>query len=127
MDKFLKRKRVEVESLEKSRKVVVKKYDPEYIIYGFISARTDLEPTARCVECTQILSNEALKPSKLQRPLDSKHPKVARKSKKYFERKRKSLQKQQGILTKFTTQSKSALKASYMVASRIALARKHSQ
>ena len=56
MVKFLKRKSDEVESLKKPRKVVVKKYDPEYIKYGFISAGTDLEPTDQCVECTQILS-----------------------------------------------------------------------
>ena len=124
MDKFLKRKRDEAESLEKPRKVVVRKYNPEYIKYGFISAGTDLEPTVQCVECAKILSNEVLKPSKLQWHLDSKHPEVARKPKEYFERKRKSLQKQQGILTKFTTQSKSALKASYMVVSRIARCKK---
>ena len=35
IDRFLKRKRDEVESLEKPRKVVVRKYDPEYIKYGF--------------------------------------------------------------------------------------------
>ena len=124
MDKFLKRKRDGVESLEKPRKVVVRKYDPEYIKYGFLSAGIDLEPTAQCVERAQILSNEALKPPKLQRYLDSEHPKVARKPNEYFERKRKSLQKQQGILTKFATQSKSALKASYMVASRIVRSKK---
>ena len=65
MDKFLKRTRDEAESLEKLRKVVVRKYDSEYIKYGLISAETDLEPTAQCVECAQISSNEALKPSKL--------------------------------------------------------------
>ena len=112
INKFLKRKRDKIESLEKPRKVVVRKYDPEYIKYEFISAGTDLEPTTQRVECAQILSREALKPSKLQRHLDSKHPEVARKPKEYFERKRKSLQKQQGILTKFTTQSKLALKVS---------------
>ena len=65
MDRFLKRKRDEVESLKKPRKVVVRKCDPEYIKYGFISAGTDFEPKAQCVECAQILSNETLKPSQL--------------------------------------------------------------
>ena len=93
MHKFLKRKRDKVESLEKPSKVVVVKYNPDYIKYGFISAGTHLESTAQCVECSQILSKEALKRSKLQHHLDSKHPEVARKPKEYFERKRKSLQK----------------------------------
>ena len=49
MDRFLKRKgnEVLVESLKKPRKVV-RKYDPEYISYGFISAGPDLEPKAQC-------------------------------------------------------------------------------
>ena len=39
------------ESSEKSRKVVVRKYDLKYIKYEFINAGTDLEPKAQCVEC----------------------------------------------------------------------------
>ena len=91
---------------------------------GFISAGNDLEPKAQCVECAQILSNEALKPSKPQRHLESKHSEVKGKHKEYFERKKKGLQRQQKILTSFTGQLKSALKASYMVASRIAQSKK---
>ena len=99
MDRFLSRKRNEVvESLEKPRKVV-RKYNSDYIKYGFISAETDSEPTAHCVKSAQILSNEALRPSKLQRRLDSKHPDVVRKPKKHFEtqEKKQNLQKQQGF------------------------------
>ena len=65
MNRFLKRKGDEGGSSEKSRKVVVRKYDLEYIKYGFANAGTDLEPKAQYVECAQILSNEALKPSKI--------------------------------------------------------------
>ena len=50
MNRFLKRKGEEGESSEKSRKVVVRNYDPEYIKYGFTNAGTDLEPKAQCVE-----------------------------------------------------------------------------
>ena len=46
MNRFLKRKGEEGESSEKSRKVVVRNYDPEYIKYGFTNAGTDLEPKA---------------------------------------------------------------------------------
>ena len=60
MNRFLKRKGDDRESFEKSRKVVVRKYDPEYIKYDFTNAGTDLEPKAQCGECAQILSNEAL-------------------------------------------------------------------
>lgn len=71
MDRFLKRKSdvgdrpVQAKAL----KCVVRKYDAEYIKFGFIRAGTKTN-----VECGEILSNEALKPSKLQRHLNSKHP-----------------------------------------------------
>ena len=63
MNRFLKRKGDEGESFKKSRKVVVRKYDLVCIKYGFTKTETDLEPKAQYVECAQILSNEALKPS----------------------------------------------------------------
>ena len=94
----------------------MRKYGPEYIKYRFTNAKTDLEPKAQCFECVQILKNEASKPSKLPKHLNLKHPEVAGKPNEYFVRKRKSVQRQQGILTLFTTQSKSTLKASYMAA-----------
>ena len=125
MNRFVERKGDEGESSEKSRKIEVRKYDSEYIKYDSRTLdMTRLEPKTQCVEDAQILSNEALKPSKLQRHLNSKHPEVARKPKEYFVRKRTSMQRQQGILTSFTTQSKSASKASYMVAFRIARSKK---
>ena len=124
MNHFVERKGDE-ESSEKSRKIEVRKYDPEYIKHDSRTLdMTRLEPKTQCVEDAQILSNEALKPSKLQRHLNSKHPEVERKPKEYFVRKRTSMQRQQGILTSFTTQSKSASKASYMVAFRIARSKK---
>ena len=46
MNRFLKKKGDEGESSEKSRKVVMKMYDPEYIKYGFTNAGTNLEPKA---------------------------------------------------------------------------------
>ena len=76
MNRFLKRKRDKGESSEKSRKVVVRNYDSEYIKYGFTNAGSDLEPKAQCAEWAQIWSN---KPSKFQRHLNSKRPEVDRK------------------------------------------------
>ena len=72
----MKRKSEEAESSGKPRKIATRKYDPEYIKYGFKSAGNDLDPQTQCVECALILSIEALKPSKLQRHLESKHPEV---------------------------------------------------
>ena len=99
----MKRKSDKAESSRKPRKVVMRKYDPKYIKYEFMGAGNDFKPKAQCVERAQILSNEALKPSKLQRHLESKHIKIEDKHKEYFERKGKGLQRQQKILTSFTS------------------------
>ena len=58
MNHFLKRKRDEEKSSEKFRKIVVRKYDPEYIKYVHTNAGTDLEQKALCAKCVQILSNK---------------------------------------------------------------------
>lgn len=50
----------------KASKCIVRKYDPEYVRFGFIKAGSD-ELRVQRVECGEILSNEELKPSKLQR------------------------------------------------------------
>lgn len=42
----------------------------------------------KCVICLPVLSNDAIKPSKLRRHLDTKHPGCAQKSKSLFERER---------------------------------------
>lgn len=57
----------------KAPKCVVRKYDPEYINFGFITAGSDAEPKAQHFECGEILSNGVLKPSELQRHLSTKH------------------------------------------------------
>ncbi len=126
MDRFLKRKADVADRpvQAKASKCVVRKYDAEYIKFGFIRAGTDTKPKAQCVECGEILSNEALKPSKLQRHLNSKHPGCVGKPKEYFQRKKDGLQAQQKVITSLSTQSKVTLKASYMVAARVAHSKK---
>jgi len=46
-------------SKQRLSKCVVRKFDAEYITFGFT------ETKAQCVECGEILSSEALKPSKI--------------------------------------------------------------
>lgn len=90
----------------KAPKCMVRKYDPEYIEFGFIMAGSDAEPKAHFAECGEILSNEVLKPSKLQRHLNTKHPGCGGKPKEYFLKNRDGLQAQQEVTTALTTQSK---------------------
>lgn len=72
------------------------------------------------MECGLTLSNEALKPSKLQRHLKTRHPTLVGKPTEYFKRKQNGLQIQKKTIVSLTGSLKSVLKASYMVAKRVA-------
>ena len=78
-------------------------------------------PKAQCVECGLMLSNEALNPSKLQRHLETK---PVGKPVEYFKRMESGLQMQKRSVVSLTSNSKCALKASYLVARRVALSKK---
>ena len=81
---------------------------------------SDAELKAQCVKCGEILSNEAVKPSKLQRQLNTKHLGCVGKPKEHFLRKRDGLQAQQKVITTLKTPSKDTLRASFMVAAFVA-------
>ena len=70
MEKFITRKRKkedESEASPSSTTKFVRKYNPDFIKYGFVDGGSEAEPRAQFVECGLTLSNEALKPSKLRR------------------------------------------------------------
>jgi hypothetical protein len=57
-----------------------RKYDVEYLLMGFTCAGSEHEQQLKCVLCYELLSNEAMIPSKLRRHLESKHKEPATKS-----------------------------------------------
>ncbi|XP_078487698.1 zinc finger BED domain-containing protein 5-like [Ciona intestinalis] len=63
-----------------------RKYNPEYIKYGFISIKHQGEDLPQCVVCMKTLSNGAMKPSLLKRHLESNHPEKNDRNQSYFER-----------------------------------------
>ena len=86
---------------EKKKCEVSGKYDSTYLKFAFIQERdSELDSRPLCVICFERLSNNVLKPSKLERRLQSKHPKLAKKRLDYFERMREDIQKQAGALKK---------------------------
>lgn len=110
MEKFLKRKRGDQSCAnppQKSR--FCRKYNPDFIKYGFVNGGDEAEPRAQCVECGLMLSNEALKPSKLKRHLETKHPSLVGKSVEFFKRKENGLQMQKRSVVSLTGNSKSQL------------------
>ena len=130
MDKFLKRKphdEINSESVTETEKIVQKnklrKYDVEYIRLGFIENVSNAN-RPKCLLCHKLLSNEALKPAKLQRHLTTLHPEFATKPKKIFERKRDACLKQTTTFTMSVTSNQKLLRACYLVALRVARAKK---
>lgn len=55
-------------------KKYVRKYNPDFLKFGFVYSGLKEEPLLQCVICFKILSNECLKMSKLERHLSTKHP-----------------------------------------------------
>ncbi|XP_071051367.1 protein FAM200B-like [Onthophagus taurus] len=97
----------------------VRKFDDEFIKYGFVCTEDD-EPRARCVMCLTVLSNESLKPNKLHRHLHTKHPESIGKPVEFFQKKVGHLKCKQHFMTTFTDVNQKALEASYRVSYRIA-------
>ncbi|XP_064410162.1 SCAN domain-containing protein 3-like [Latimeria chalumnae] len=108
----------------KKIKTVVRKYDDTYLKFGFSFSGTYEYPLPQCVICYEILANECLKPSKLERHLKQKHSTLQNKPLEFFVRKKNELSKQRSVLEKATTQIEKGLKASYLVALRIAKCKK---
>lgn len=71
-----------------------------------------------------MLSNEALKPLKLKRHLETKHPTLARKPAEYFKRKENGQQMQKRSVVSLTGKSKFALKASYLISRLVSQSKK---
>ena len=63
-----------------------RKYNEEYIKYGFVSVQHRGECLPQCVICMKTLSNSAMKPSLLKRHLESKHSDKKDRDKGYFQR-----------------------------------------
>ncbi|GFT90396.1 zinc finger BED domain-containing protein 5 [Nephila pilipes] len=106
------------------KKVVKRKYDEDYIKYGFSWCGDETVPRSQCIICGDQLSNESMVPSKLKRYLYSSHPSCANKDKQYFKRCLEQNKKQKKFMKSAVTVSEKALEASYHVAKLIARQKK---
>ena len=79
-----------------------------------------LDPQPLCIMCCEGLPNDAMKPSKLEGHLQSKHPDLAKKPLEYFQRMLENMQKQLGALKSMVVEDNSLLNASYLIALQIA-------
>ncbi|KAG8136435.1 hypothetical protein E2320_005015 [Naja naja] len=91
---------------KKKKLKVSRKYDSDFLKFGFIEEHgNELDPQPFCVVCSDSLSNEGMKPSKLRRHLQTKHPDLANKPLEYFQRMHENMQKQVIALTKMTVEA----------------------
>ena len=74
------------------RKVKRRKYNKDYIRFGFFWTGEEDCPKPHCVLCYESLANESMKPAKLRRHLDTKHKDCNGKPIEFFKRKRDELQ-----------------------------------
>lgn len=65
----------------------IRKYDLDYINFGFTETVVNNESRPQCVICFEILSNQCMKPSFLKRHLNTKHSTLENKPREYFVRK----------------------------------------
>ena len=63
-----------------------RKYSAVYIKYGFIAIEHNGEALPQCIVCMKTLANSVMKPSLLQRHLDTNHPDKKDRNKSYFQR-----------------------------------------
>ena len=99
-------------------------YQSNYIQYGFTSVVRSGKDLGSVV-CNKTLSEGAMKPSLLRRHLNGCHPQLVGKEIDYFKRLESSVKKSRLDSTgQFQQQNEAAVRASYMVALRIAQEKK---
>ena len=108
----------------KKQNVFNRQYHESYLNFGFIVTGDSHAQIPLCIICGDRLSNEAMKPSTLLRHLNTKHSEVKHKPLEYFEIRKRGHEAQKKSLRATTSINVNALRASYLVANRIAKAKK---
>lgn len=99
-----------------------RQYSVEYLKFGFLPSQTDKRlPT--CLLCNKVLSNDSMKPSKLEDHLRRCHPDKIGKDLKYFQTLKEKYEKRPTVHSMFASTSESnddGLRASYNISFLIA-------
>lgn len=94
----------------------IRKYDTEYLAYGFICAGTKELPLPQCLLCHKILSNGSMKPSHLIRHLRTTHAADKDKPIEFFQRKRDEKNVQSKSIDEFSRSDLKSINASFVAA-----------
>ena len=102
-----------------------RKYSDDFLKWGFTDIVNAGVERPQCVVCLEVLAHESMKPAKLQRHLETKHPALKDKSIDFFKAKVDGVKSRRldssGL---FENKNLAAIEASYTVALRIAQAKK---
>ena len=102
-----------------------RKYNSDYIKFGFTSIEINKEVRPQCVICATVLSNEALKPTKLERHLKTNHANFSDRPSEFFAGKLENLKKMKlGTIGSAYESSEKALSAPFEISHLIAKAKK---
>ena len=90
-------------------------------MYGFTFIVEAGIEKPQCVNCNEIMPAESMKPNKMKRHFDAKHPNFAGKDVQYFKNKVDGVNKSRFYFgCKYQQQNMAAIEASHLVALRIA-------
>ena len=106
-----------------------RKYNEDYIQIGFTSVDKNGTEMPQCVICHQVLSVHSMKPALLKRHLQGNHPEQVQKDKAFFLQKCElakfaCIDRPGGPILNLKGQMEASLEASFVVAYRIAKAKK---
>uniref|UniRef100_UPI00358EA1AE protein FAM200C-like n=1 Tax=Myxine glutinosa TaxID=7769 RepID=UPI00358EA1AE len=94
-----------------------RKYQDEYIKFGFVALQKGDAEVPQCVICYKTLSNDAMRPTRLERHLRTTHPELADKSQAFFVAKREALKRAKlDSSGTFRQQTSKIVEASYEIA-----------
>jgi len=115
----------ETTSTKKKKSAFTRKYMESYLKFGFIECPdTDQLQRTQCVICATALGNEAMKPSRLIRHLNTKYSDLFYKHIEFFMRKRDALKIEKKIISQASITDTSLLTASYLISLQIAKCKK---
>lgn len=108
---------------KKMLKLPHRKYNSEYLKYGFIASGPEGEELPQCVLCYETLANESMKPSKLERHLQTKHTEYGNKPIDFFKNKKREFYASRTVMEETANNNRKnqqATIASYQVSLHIA-------
>lgn len=101
-----------------------RKYDEDYLKFGFICAGTDELPLPLCLVCKKTLANSSMKPHQLIRHLKSNHDHVKEKPLEYFQRLKDDHKFQVKDISNYSKSELNGIKSSFVAAYHIAKEKK---